>query len=370
MSGLYIHIPFCRSRCSYCDFYSVASRSMDARGYVDALLAELDARKGDYPVPFDTIYIGGGTPTMLPPEELTRLIRATVAEAREGAEVTVEANPDDITDEIARSLIEAGANRVSMGVQSLVDSELKAISRRHDAAGAVRAVEHLREAGIDNISLDLMYGLPGQTIETFAQSVEGIIALNPEHISAYLLSYEPGTRLTKDLEAGKIEEYDDKEAEKYYRHLCRAMDEAGYEHYEISNFARPGYWSRHNSSYWDPALPYLGLGAGAHSYDGRSRRRANRASVSRYMANPCNAADPNLCEQLSPEEIFEEKIMLALRTRHGVNLATLEEGERDRLLRQAAHLLNSGRLILSSDTLTIPETYWLIADYIISDLFL
>lgn len=350
MSSLYIHIPFCRSKCSYCDFYSVAMRNPEP--VVTAILGELEGRAAPYRPPFETLYVGGGTPTVLPPDELRRLLRGVMPFVADGAEVTVEANPDDITPSLASMLVAEGVNRVSMGVQSLVDSELEAISRRHDAATAVRAVGLLRDAGINNISCDLIYGLPGQTQQSFAVSLDSLIALRPQHISAYLLSYEPGTRITRDLAAGRVRQATDTEAEAFYRHLCHSLAEAGYLHYEISNFALPGFHSRHNSAYWDTTHPYLGLGPAAHSYDGRDTRSANVASAARYLAG-----QPAETEHLTDEERHEERVMLALRTARGIDPDDLADGS------------NTSGLVATPDgRLRIPEESWLIADSIIASL--
>lgn len=369
MPGLYVHIPFCRSKCAYCDFYSLAARSLDATAYVDAVLTELNARRADYPGQFATVYIGGGTPSVLPHGELGRLLTALVSEAVADAEITVEINPDDMTPTLAATLSEAGVNRVSMGVQSLIDSELTAISRRHDATGAIAAISMLREAGIDNISCDLMYGLPGQTPESFAMSIRRLLQEHPDHISAYLLSYEPGTRLTRELEAGRIAQATEEEAENYYNMLCHALREAGYEHYEISNFALPGRRSRHNSSYWNPAVAYLGLGPSAHSYDGHNRRRANVASVRRYLADPSHASDAELCETLSREQLFDERLMLGLRTADGLDISTIDPDLTRPMMQRAEPWIKAGVLIMNGNVMTVAERSWLIADAILSDLF-
>lgn len=367
MAGLYIHIPFCRSKCAYCDFYSVASRSLDATRFVDSLIAELGARADQFSSPFDTVYIGGGTPSVLPAEEITRLLGAALSVARPEAEVTVEVNPDDITPEYASTISSAGVNRVSMGVQSLIDSELKAISRRHDSLSALQAIDLLRAAGINNMSCDLIYGLPGQTLESFSQSIVLLLTKRPEHISAYLLSYEPGTRLTRDLEAGRISQATDTEAESYYSILCASLAAAGYEHYEISNFALPGRRSRHNSSYWDPANPYLGLGPSAHSYDGHNHRSANVSSIRQYLDHPTEATA--MTETLTEAQRFDEQLMLGLRTADGIDTTRLEPTLRNTMLRRANRWIRRGDLILANDTLTIPESSWLITDTILADLF-
>lgn len=370
MSGLYIHIPLCRSKCAYCDFYSVGAGALDAEMFADALHRELLSRVDGFPHPFDTVYIGGGTPSVLPAGALKRIIEMANVYVAEGAEFTVEVNPDDVTPELAALLVDGGVNRVSMGVQSLVDSELSAISRRHDARGAVRAIATLRDAGINNISCDLIYGLPGQTADSFRYSVGKLIELKPEHISAYLLSYEPGTRLTRDVREGKIIPASDAEAENYYHILCGLAAEAGYIHYEISNFALPGLHSLHNSSYWNPANPYLGIGPSAHSFDGRSHRQANVASIRSYIAAPDEAADPELTENLTDLQRFNEKLMLGLRTLRGVDVSALDSKLAGRMMKQAQRWIDSGNLCVADGTrLVIPESSWLIADSILSDLF-
>lgn len=369
MGGVYVHVPFCGSKCRYCDFYSVRAGAVAGEAYVDAIAKELAARRGEIPGPFDTVYIGGGTPSTLPAEALRRMIRLLVGESREGAEVTVEVNPDDITPALSEMLVEAGVNRVSMGIQSFDDAELRAIGRRHDAATAIAAVGMLRSAGIGNISCDLIYGLPGQTAESFRRSIDSMIALAPQHISAYLLSYEPGTWLTRELQAGRIRQATDDEAEAYYNLLCRSLSDAGYEHYEISNFARPGMASRHNSSYWDPSIPYLGLGPAAHSYDGHRRRRANVSSIGRYLASPADAADPDLCEELTPAELLEERIMLGLRTAAGLYLTALAPSDAEIILRRARQSLAAGHILRPEpQRLVIAEGSWLIADALIAEL--
>lgn len=367
MAGLYIHIPFCKSKCAYCDFYSVAARSLDADGFVDALTTELRTRIGQYSVPFDTFYIGGGTPSVLPAEAISRLLESVIGYLRPGGEVTIEVNPDDITPGYASILVRSGINRVSMGVQSLIDSELQAISRRHDSASALTAIDTLRAAGISNISCDLIYGLPGQTEDSFRYSIKLLLEKRPEHISAYLLSYEPGTRLTRDLEAGKIVRTSDYEAEKYYGILCETLRASGYEHYEISNFALPGMHSRHNSSYWDPAKAYLGLGPSAHSYDGYRIRSANIPSIRQYLASPAEATA--MTETLTDTQRFDEQLMLGLRTAAGVDTSRLDPSLCDPMMRRARRWFESGHLILEGTTLSIPESSWLITDNILADLF-
>lgn len=343
MAGLYVHIPFCRAKCAYCDFYSGPLRGFTPGAYADALRRELDARRSEVDCEFNTVYIGGGTPSTMPPELLAPLLR----EAR--GEATVEVNPEDVTPGLAESLLRAGANRVSMGVQSLDDAELQAIGRRHTAARAIEAYRQLRAAGFDNISLDLIYGLPGQSVESWLKSLHGLLNLQPEHLSAYLLSYEPGTLLHTRLMRGKIAEADDDTVERMYSALCTAARAAGMEHYEISNFAMPGREAVHNSAYWT-LTPYLGLGPGAHSFDGRVRR-ANRPDLKAYMARPQAAYD---VEIENDNERHNDLVMTALRTSRGVDAEAFNADELE-VARRTLEAAPGGRF-------RIAEHQWLTAN--------
>ncbi len=367
MAGLYIHIPFCHSKCIYCDFYSVAS-STRAGEYVDALLNELRARREELRgESVKTVYLGGGTPSILPLPQLARLLDALPL--GEAEEVTIEVNPEDVTPEFVALIGERGVNRVSMGVQTLNDGELKAIGRRHSAAEAVEAVGTLRHGGIFNLSLDLMFGLPGQTVASLEKSVKSLLALAPEHISAYLLSYEPATRLTLLRDRGEITEASEETATEMYRLVCDSLASAGYAHYEISNYALPGRHSRHNSSYWT-GTPYLGLGPGAHSFNGRERSY-NPSNLNAYLR--AQGLPERETETLTEEDRFNEALMLGLRTARGVDL---EQLRRDfpahmtaSMLARAQSFLNGGLLTLTPSTLTIPAPHWLLTDSLLPTLF-
>lgn len=315
MAGLYVHIPFCVAKCAYCDFYSGPLRLFEAESYARALTRELKARRNEVGE-FQTVYIGGGTPSTMPPELLAPFLALAPGER------TVEVNPEDVTPDYARRLLRAGANRVSMGVQSLVDSELRAVRRRHDAARAVDAFHSLRAEGFRNISLDLIYGLPGQTLDSWRYSLDGVLELGPEHLSAYMLSYEPGTLLYSRLERGEIAETDEDTLCAMYDLLCSRSREAGFGHYEISNFAQPGLEARHNSAYWD-MTPYLGLGPGAHSFDGRVRRYVP-ADLKTYLAAPEKVAK---VEEETDAERHNDVVMTALRTARGLDAALLNDSE-------------------------------------------
>jgi oxygen-independent coproporphyrinogen-3 oxidase len=274
MAGIYVHIPFCASRCSYCDFFSTLRLPEVGENYVSAVLSEVRLRCNELrDEPVKTLYFGGGTPSQLPLNLLSRLVTgiSEVVDLSHLEEFTIEANPDDVTLGWCAALQSLGVNRVSMGVQSFEDKILHDIGRRHTALQVDEAVANLRKYGIDNISIDLIYGLPGQTLMTWSDTVIKAISLEPRHISAYGLTYEEGTRLWLQRENGEVFEVSEQECLEMYRILVGVLREAGYEHYEISNFALPGYRSRHNSAYWNDT-PYLGLGAAAHSYDGHVRR--------------------------------------------------------------------------------------------------
>lgn len=326
MAGIYAHIPFCASRCSYCDFFSTLRLSESGEPYVNALLAEAALRQSELQgEPIRTLYLGGGTPSQLPLPLLSRLITGLRErldlEAVE--ELTVEANPDDVTPEWCSAVSQLGVNRVSMGVQSFEGPILRLIGRRHTARQAVEAVANLRQAGIDNISIDLIFGLPGQTLESWTATVRQAIDLKPQHISAYGLTYEEGTRLWHQRERGEVTEVPEEQCLEMYRILVDALQSAGYEHYEVSNFALPGYRSCHNSSYWNDT-PYLGLGAAAHSYDGRVRRY-NPHDLQRYISKITAGETAFEQEELTPWERYDERVMLGLRTSDGVDAERLRQ---------------------------------------------
>ena len=324
MAGIYVHIPFCKRRCSYCDFYSVVSTA-DSPRYVSALLAELRLRRDEIALDdVRTIYIGGGTPSMLSAVELRRLMEgiAAMVDMSRVEEVTIEVNPDDVDFDYMKNVVRCGVNRLSMGVQSFVDDELRAVNRRHDSHQALEALKIIGACGIDNVSIDLIYGLPKQTLETWKQSVRRAIRLQVNHISAYCLSYEEGTALTLLRDKGVIEEADEDTCVEMYNSLCSMLKEAGYEHYEVSNFALPGKYSRHNSAYWD-GTPYLGLGAAAHSFDGECRRY-NPANLKAYLEKIENGSVAYETETEQWWQHYNEMVMVKLRTKWGIDLQDVE----------------------------------------------
>ena len=364
-SGLYIHIPFCHAKCAYCDFYSVPQRGMAAE-FVDSLCNELVTRLASWQSEISTVYIGGGTPSSLPDEMLGRIIDTLPRNDFE--EFTLEVNPEDVTPSRARAWLGMGIDRVSMGVQSLDDNILRAIGRRHSSADALAAFTTLRESGFTNISLDLIYGLPGLTTAGWRDTLSRILDLRPEHLSAYSLSYEEGTRLNAMLMAGKITETPAEEVERMYRILTDAAREAGYNHYEISNFALTGREAVHNSRYWD-MTPYLGIGPGAHGWDGATRFY-NLPSIKDYIAG--YGTGSLRIEEENESERFNDMVFTALRTSAGLDLAkvskTFGAKRADDIVRTARRRhLPSGNVILTPTRLIIPESRWLISNDIISD---
>ena len=330
MAGLYVHIPFCVRRCVYCDFYS--STQLECKElYIKALLREMEIRRDAWrDEVFDTVYLGGGTPSLLQPDELKLLFDGIYRffSVSEHPEITLEANPDDLSDSYVMSLIDLPVNRISIGIQSFDDRELRLLNRRHTAQEAIDAVGRCKKAGLENISIDLMYGLPGQTTADWSRTLYYIIELNIPHISAYHLTYEEGTAIYRMMKNGEINPVDEETSEALFRMLVEKLTNAGFIHYEISNFARysSGYpfgrISLHNSSYWK-GVHYLGLGASAHSYDGVSRSW-NVSSIPGYISAVRESQGKWYeTEQLDMRTKYNEYIITRLRTMWGVSLNEL-----------------------------------------------
>lgn len=358
MAGIYIHMPFCKTRCSYCSFYSTTdlpNRSL----YVDAVLKEYDLRKDYLPQgeKIRTIYLGGGTPSQIGNKDLARLLHTLPT--KEAEEVTIEANPSDMTEAKLRAWLAMGINRLSIGVQSFNDYKLAMLARRHDSKQARKVIRLAKDIGFTNISIDLMYALPNQTPEEWQADISEALDLGVQHISTYCLSIEPGTLLYKLREKGFIHDIDDDQANAMYACLSDQLKAAGYVHYEVSNFALPGYESKHNSSYWD-GTPYLGLGAGAHSYDGRTRQW-NIANLKKYLSDIMKGKVPYKREVLTETEKYNEQVMLGLRTCQGVRAT-------DELLTKAQPYLTTGKLLLKDDHLIASQDGINILNTIITDL--
>lgn len=384
MAGIYVHIPFCRRRCLYCDFYSVGESLADWTAYTDALCNEANDRIPDFlnssVMGPDTIYIGGGTPSLIPSVEFKRLAETLLNLSSSPVEFTVEVNPDDVTREKARLWRDSGVTRISMGVQSMIEKELKAVGRRHSPAQVLNAFEIIRPL-FENISLDLMFGLPLQSLDSLALSVQKILELAPEHVSLYSLMYEERSALTALRTSGKLNETPESESVRMFEYINEILPSAGLLRYEISNFARPGFESRHNSAYWHQ-IPYIGIGPAAHSYDGVKYRRANAPDVREYVRR----RGKNILydsEYLSEDEVAEEWIMTRLRTVSGLDLEMFKlrfgTYRFDRLIRDAQHWIKSGHLELKPDlsldcqessfSLSLTDKGIMISDEIMASLF-
>lgn len=369
VAGIYIHVPFCQGRCIYCDFYSTTEGEEWKSRYVDALLAELRMRRDELPLArVHSIYIGGGTPSQLPAKALSGILNEVcrLFPVDSDAEVTVEANPDDVTPEWLAALSHTPVNRLSMGVQSFDDALLRLIRRRHTAQQAVCAVEQAARHGISNVSIDLIYGLPTQTMEQWQADVRQALALDVQHLSAYSLSYEEGTPLWRMLEQGRIEEADEELSLRMYEHLIDATRAAGFTHYEISNFCRPGRHSQHNSAYWH-GVPYLGFGPGAHSYDGMRTRRWNLSDLKGYV-QAAGSMPPHQSEVLTDDELYDETVMTRLRTSEGLSLDLLTAAYRAYCMAQAEPHLRAGRLEQAGSTIRLTRQGIFTSNDIISDL--
>ena len=375
MAGLYIHIPFCNSKCAYCGFYSLPSLKLKER-FLEALKTEIVARKGYlHGETVNTVYFGGGTPSLLSIKEISELLHLIneTFPVGIGPEITLEANPDTLSLEYLKGLRQLGVNRLSIGIQSFFDNDLKYLSRRHDSNHAKQCLDWAKQAGFSNISIDLIYGLPTSDAEQWNRNLDLFFELGLPHLSAYALTLEPNSILTKQIELGKVPPIKEEDALRDYEILCRRAAENGYLHYEISNFCQRGMHSKHNSSYWF-GTPYAGFGPSAHSFDGASRQW-NVSSVEKYCARvPEPVEGPDIeKESLSPEQLYDEYVMLRLRTHWGIDLKYMkrEMGERFSTYceKQAQPLIAQGRLSQTREFLYLTDAQMLFADGVVEELF-
>ncbi|WP_153640793.1 radical SAM family heme chaperone HemW [Prolixibacter sp. NT017] len=373
MAGIYFHIPFCKTHCHYCDFHT-SCRLADLPGVMKAEFRELSLRKnylGDEVV--DTIYLGGGTPSLLGLDYLKKIQESvhSLFKVNNEAEWTIEANPDDLEQKYLYDLQKSGFNRLSIGTQSFDEEILKYLNRRHNAQQSVRSVLLAREAGFQNISADLIYGIPGLSKEAWERSVDTVVNLDVEHVSAYHLTYHEGTVLYQRLQDGKLSEVPDEVSLEQYEYLVSALKNAGYEHYEVSNFAKPGYYSRHNSAYWKEKK-YLGIGPSAHSYDGLSRQWNIRSNPQYVQLVNDNQKFFDI-EELSEVDRYNDYIITSLRTIWGIDIRKIETEWNSELGRHfhksLAKYCGTDLVFVEDDILRLTEKGIFVSDRIMEDFF-
>lgn len=372
MSGIYIHIPFCRKACHYCNFHFSTSQQSKA-SLVAAIAKEAIIRKAYLTNTVSTIYFGGGTPSLLTAEELLLIKQALYSHfaVEADAEVTLEANPDDITQEKLAEWKKAGINRLSIGIQSFFEEDLQWMNRAHNAAQAKHCIILAQKAGFTNLTIDLIYGTPGLSNERWIANIQTAIALEVPHLSCYALTVEPDTALDKLIQKGKKETTDQTVQAEHFELLTKHLDTAGFEQYEISNFARPGFRSKHNSSYWQ-GKPYLGLGPSAHSFNGTTRQW-NISNNALYIQSLDKGLVPSEAEQLTAEQQLNEYIMTSLRTIEGCSMEWIAENwslqKVEDVLTAAKKYIDDEKLSFTDNRLLLTQKGKFLADGIAADLF-
>jgi oxygen-independent coproporphyrinogen III oxidase len=372
MAGIYFHIPFCKQACHYCDFHFSTNTAYKPE-LIRAIGRELELQRNYINDPVETIYFGGGTPSLLSGAELSFLLEKTFAHFKvdPAAEITLEANPDDLTPDVLRVFRQLGVNRLSIGIQSFDDSILKSLHRAHDARTAENCVNIAHDAGFSNISIDLIYAIPGLSDELWAETIRKALMLKPVHISSYSLTIEEKTAFGRWSAQGKISPVPDDNAAVQLSLLISTLETAGFEQYEISNFALPGHYSRHNSSYWRQ-LPYLGVGPSAHSYNLKTRQ-SNVSNNHLYMKSLASDQVPSTVEELSREDLINDYLLTTLRTSWGTSLKKLAEEfgydiqkSHSEYLRQ---LMAQGFAVIDNSSLVLTRRGKFLADKISADLF-
>lgn len=376
MAGFYIHIPFCRKLCYYCDFHFTVSLK-HKESLIDALIIEIQRRNAEFSdVIFDTIYFGGGTPSVLNIDEIMKILNAIYKHFKiaENPEVTFESNPDDLTHEYLAELKKhTPVNRLSIGVQSFHDKDLQLMNRRHTAHEAVESIVRSRIAGFNNINVDLIYGIPGMTLELWQQNLDTFQVMNLEHLSAYHLTFEPKTVFSHYVKKGKMVSVDEDTSIKQFELLLDFTRKNGYDHYEISNFAREGFYSKHNMAYWT-GKPYIGIGPSAHSFL-NSTRRFNVSNNTKYSESLLEGKDNYFeTEQLDERTSYNEFILISLRTKWGVNVCKLQSTYGNEYWtyfnQNSQQFIDDGTLILAGENIALSSKGMLITDYVISELMI
>ncbi len=374
MTGLYIHIPFCKQACRYCDFYFTVSINKKDET-IKSICEEITQRTANTEkILLSTIYFGGGTPSVLKLNELEIFLDIIFSKFKiiNEAEISLEANPDDLSYEYLKNLKSLGINRLSIGIQSFSNNNLKLMRRSHSADQGIYAIENSIKSGFQNISVDLIYGLPGMHVSNFRQDLEILTSFDIQHISAYHLTYEAGTVFDHWRKKGGLIPIDEDESIAQFIMLRSFLTDKGYDHYEISNFAKSGFYSVHNSNYWKQ-LPYLGVGPSAHSYTGISRRW-NYSSIKKYLEGIRNDKKYYEEEMLSEDDLYNEYIMTSLRTKWGMNLNEIKNKFGDKkfnyLLNKVDNYIDRGFILQQSENYSLTESGMLLSDNIISDLFI
>lgn len=371
MAGIYLHIPFCRKRCHYCDFFKSTDLSQKAR-LLQGLKKELESRSSELASEeINTIYLGGGTPSVLLVDELKSLLDTIFLNYKvsQDAEITMEANPDDLSQAFLSFIREIGFNRLSMGIQSFSEQDLKLMNRRHGVMQAIQSVKWAKTAGFRNISIDLIYGLPNQTLEEWERNVQVAVQLDVQHVSAYNLTYHEGTVFYDQLKKGILKELPDELSLQQFEILIRTLKDAGFEHYEISNFCKPGFYSKHNSSYWKNQK-YLGVGPSAHSFDLVSRRW-NVSSIGAYLDGIENSKPYSESEILTEQDRYNDYIITGLRTIWGVSEELIKSefsaAYLDHFQKVSEKYLQSGKVIRTSEKVSLSPEGLFISDQIMAD---
>ena len=372
MSGIYLHIPFCKKACHYCNFhFSTSMRYAD--DMVKAIQQELRLRKHDAKLPVETIYFGGGTPSVLSPAQLRLLLDEVKSSFSVvvDPEITLEANPDDLSPDYIHGLKNLGFNRLSIGVQSFLDDELTLMNRAHNGTQALSSIEHAKKE-FDNVSIDLLFGNPNTTLDDWKRNLDYALQIEVPHISSYALTLEPKTALKRFVDKGVVSLLDEKVVEAQFHHLVDTLTQASYDHYELSSFGKPGYHSQNNKGYWQ-GKTYLGIGPSAHGFDG-NKRYWNVSNNASYMQQIAKGELPQTIEKLSVIDRFNESIMIGLRASWGVSLQTMENDlglrYRQHLENQAKRFVDEGLLHYENNALKTTPKGAFLADGISADLFL
>jgi len=374
MRGIYIHIPFCRKACRYCDFFfTVSLQYLDK--FVDSLVEEI-RQKGEIisGKSLETLYLGGGTPSLLSPLHLEKVLNAISRyfTFEQDPEWTLECNPDDLGRTSLKTLYQMGFNRLSIGVQSFHQKDLELMRRSHHAGQAVRGIKEAAACGFDHLTMDLIYGLPGQSIQEWEQNMETALSLPVDHLSAYHLTFEPGTVFDHWRKKGRLAPVAEEGSLEQYRIMRERLLPGGFDHYELSNFARKGNYSKHNMLYWT-GQPYLGLGPSAHSFNGQ-QRSWNISSLKEYMERVASGRTIDETEQLTRKERYHDYLITSLRTKWGADPGYIEQAFgtafRNHFEKQARAYLESGRMIPRNGRLAMDPKQWLITDHVLRALFM